>query len=195
MKAILGHFLVLCLLQAVLRPYINLTPLVQRAVARYFLPAPTDGSSYDFVVVGAGTAGCTVAGRLAQQGKYSVLLLEAGGPSHWMMGVPFFMPAFLVGAARAPLTLCIRVTTSSWIKVNRHCFADIFLRLELLGRTAEQHHGRHLGPASQVVRGKGVGRQLDAERNAVHERPSRRLRRVGEYGLRRLGLRRCPAVF
>ena len=77
MKAILGHFLVLCLLHAVLRPYINLTQLVQRAVARYFLPAPADGSSYDFVVVGAGAAGCTVAGRLAQQGKYSVLLLEA----------------------------------------------------------------------------------------------------------------------
>ena len=104
MKAILSYLLVFCLLHAVLRPYINLTVMVQRGIARLFFPAPGNGSSYDFVVVGAGAAGCTVAARLAEHGKHSVLLLEAGGPSHWMMGVPFFMPAFLVRfPARAPI--------------------------------------------------------------------------------------------
>lgn len=41
---------------------------------------------YDYVIVGGGTAGCILANRLTADGKYRVLLLEAGGPprSPWI---------------------------------------------------------------------------------------------------------------
>lgn len=38
--------------------------------------------TFDYVIVGAGSAGCILANRLTENGKYSVCLLEAG-PSDW----------------------------------------------------------------------------------------------------------------
>merc|ERR1719427_1807695 len=46
--------------------------------------------TYDYIVVGAGSAGCVVAGRLAEAGHH-VLLVEAGGPAPSLAHIPGFV--------------------------------------------------------------------------------------------------------
>ncbi|MDC8992421.1 GMC family oxidoreductase N-terminal domain-containing protein [Mycobacterium marinum] len=50
-------------------------------------------AAYDFIVVGAGSAGCAVAGRLAAESSATVLLIEAGGSDRGpLLRIPLTAP-------------------------------------------------------------------------------------------------------
>jgi choline dehydrogenase len=64
------------------------------------MKGPPCDAQVDYIVVGAGTAGCVLANRLSKNGRYRVLLLEAGGDdrplhnaSQFISNVNIYLPA------------------------------------------------------------------------------------------------------
>ena len=88
--------------------------------------------TFDFVVVGAGSGGCAVAGRLSEDAGTSVALLDAGGKNdNWMVTTPFALILMVAG------------------KVNNWAFETVPQK-GLNGRIGYQPRGKGLGGSSAI---------------------------------------------
>ena len=88
--------------------------------------------TFDFVVVGGGSGGCAVAGRLSEDPQTSVALLEAGGKNdNWVVTTPVALVLMVAG------------------KVNNWAF-DTVPQPGLNGRIGYQPRGKGLGGSSAI---------------------------------------------
>jgi choline dehydrogenase-like flavoprotein len=86
----------------------------------------------DFIVVGAGSGGSTVAGRLSEDAATSVVLLDAGGKNdNWVVKTPYALVLMVAGP------------------VNNWSFATV-PQQGLNGRIGYQPRGRGLGGSSAI---------------------------------------------
>jgi choline dehydrogenase-like flavoprotein len=91
----------------------------------------TDGS-FDYVIVGAGTAGCVLAGRLAEESTARICVLEAGGSDR----TPLISTPALVAAAIATPRLNWRFETVP--------------QVQLKGRRIPQPRGKVVGGSGSI---------------------------------------------
>jgi choline dehydrogenase len=92
----------------------------------------TDFGSYDYVIAGAGSAGCLLANRLSADSSVRVLLLEAGGQDDWLwIDIPV---GYLYTIANPRTDWCYKTEADA----------------HLAGRSIHYARGRVLGGCSSI---------------------------------------------
>ena len=124
----------------------------------------SEGETYDFIVTGAGSAGCVVAARLSESGRHRVLLLEAGPPD-----------------------------SNPWIHIPLG-FAKTYVNPQVNWKFETEPQPQLANRRLYLPRGKTLGGSQFDQRHGLHARQPRRLRRMAPARLRRLGLGFRPAV-
>jgi choline dehydrogenase len=112
------------------------------------------GEAFDYIIVGAGSAGCVLANRLSADPRHRVLLLEAGGRDRWIW---FHVPVgylFAIGNPRADW--CFRTRAEPGLGGRSLLYprgkvlggsSAINAMIYMRGQAADYDHWRQLGLA------------------------------------------------
>jgi len=122
--------------------------LVERCMA----PGQTIDGEYDYIIVGAGSAGCLVANRLSADPDRRVLILEAGGRDNWIW---FHIPVgylFAIGNPRSDW--CFKTEPEEGLNGRSLSYprgkviggsSSINAMIYMRGQSADYDHWRQLG--------------------------------------------------